>query len=364
MKRYYIVRIRERVEDFVKNSKVAVGWSETDFTKYINDPEGLKSAVNNKYYSKDGIAPTTRGRKLNEVKRFINIEENDIILVPGYRCFYIGSATNQFSYDKVNYKDDLANQLQVDFKKDENNEPMSFARDGKNTALATKLGVRGFTVLEITNSAIIKSIEELLESDTDMSEADKVIKKENQGLAEFKKSLKDVLPQYESLSLNAKGRGFEDLIKELMECDGYKAEILSNRIGGSGYADADILAIKESGLTDEFTSAIYIQVKHHHGESDDGIDQIVEFKRLIEESNQEFQSREGNEITLSPENIKYVLLSSGFFTTYVKNKAEINGIILIDGDQLAEILFNKIDDISPDIRYKLGFVKKYEYFTK
>ena len=61
---------------------------------------------------------------------------------------------------------------------------------------------------------------------------------------------------------------------------------------------------------------------------------------------------------------RMVILSSGFFKTNVKNKAEINGIILIDGDQLAEILFNKIDDISPDIRYKLGFVKKYEYFTK
>ncbi len=359
MKNYYIIRIRTDVDEFVKKSKVAVGWSDIDFTKYIHDQEKLLEKIQNHYYSSNNVSHITRGRKLGEIKRFINIRKGDVIVVPSYRSFYIGCATGEFVYDKNSYDNDLSNQLFVDFKKDENNEPIPFERNGKNTALATKLKVRGFTVLDIKEKILTKSIDELFNSTKDISDVERIIKLENQELKKFKSNLKNVLSDYKMISLRAGGIGFEELIKALMESDGYKATVLPKRIGRNGIADVDILAVKESQLADEFTTACYIQAKHYWGESGNGIDQIIAFK---EQTNGDFETHDQKNISISPENIKYVLISSGSFCKEVATKAEQNNIILIDGERLSEILFNKIDEL-PIIRYQLGFVKKYEHYT-
>ena len=353
MKNYYIIRTRYNVDDFVKESRVAVGWSDIDFTKYTDNQDMLLEEVKKHYYSGDDMSPNIRGRKLGEIKRFINIQKDDIIIVPSYRSFYIGYATGKFEYDQSSHDIDLSNQLIVDFKKDENNEPIPFTRDGKNTALTTKLKVRGFTVLDVNDSILTQSIEDLLNSTEDISDVEKVIRSENQELKKFKDDLKKVLTNYNMTSLNSGGRGFEELIKALMECDGYKTTILSKQIGGNGIADVDIFAVKESQLADEFTTACYIQAKHYWGKSNNGIEQIIEFKN---------ETKVPKDISVRPENIQYCLISSGNFCNEVYNKAEKNDIILIDGERLAEILFNKIDEL-PEIRYQLGFVKKYEHYN-
>ena len=359
MRNYYVIRTRADVDDFVKKSKVAIGWSDIDFTKYIDDQDKLLEKIQNHYYSGDNVSHTVRGRKLGEIKRFINIQQGDIIVVPSYRSFYIGVSTGEFVYDETNYDKDLSNQLSVDFKKDENDEPIPFERNGKNTALVTKLKARGFTILDIKGKILTNYIDELLSSTNDISDVEKIIKFENQELKSFKNSLKDVLSDYKMISLRAGGIGFEELIKALMESDGYKATVLSKKIGGNGIADVDILAVKESQLADEFTTACYIQAKHYWGESRNGIDQIIDFK---EQTNGDFETQDQKNISINPENIKYFLISSGSFCKEVSIKAEQNNIILIDGERLSEILFNKIDEL-PIIRYQLGFVKKFEHYT-
>lgn len=361
MKKYYVIRVKVDVDDFVKKSKVAVGWSDIDFTKYIDDQDRLLEEVQNHYYSGNNVSHTIRGRKLGEIKRIINIRKGDVIVVPSYRSFYIGVATGEFVYDKTSYDEDLSNQLFVDFKKDENNEPIPFERNGKNTALVTKLKVRGFTVLDIKEKILTNYIDELLNSPKDISDVEKIIKFENQELKKFKICLKDVLSDYKMISLRAGGIGFEELIKALMESDGYTATVLPKKIGGSRDADVDILAVKESQLADEFTTACYIQAKHYWGESGNGIDQIIAFK---EQTNGDFETQDQKNISINinPENIKYFLISSGSFSKEVSIKAEQNNINLIDGERLSEILFNKIDEL-PIIRYQLGFVKKYEHYT-
>ena len=255
MRNYYVIRTRADVDDFVKKSKVAIGWSDIDFTKYIDDQDKLLEEIQNHYYSGDNVSHTVRGKKLGEIKRFINIQQGDIIVVPSYRSFYIGVSRGEFVYDKTSCDEDLSNQLLVDFKKDENNEPIPFERNGKNTALVTKLKARGFTILDIKGKILTNYIDELLSSTKDISDVEKIIKFENQELKSFKNSLKDVLSDYKMISLRAGGIGFEELIKALMESDGYKATVLSKKIGGNGIADVDILAVKESQLADEFTTA-------------------------------------------------------------------------------------------------------------
>ena len=190
-----------------------------------------------------------------------------------------------------------------------------------------------------------------MREEQDISDAAKIRKKEEEQLKQFEKELKKVLSDYRQTSLQPGGRGFEELIKELMESDGFKARILPKSIGGNEIADADILAIKESPLADEFTTALYIQVKHYSGESVNGIDQIIQFKNhVIENLNNE-----------SIRNINYVLISSGEFGKEAEDKAEKENIRLINGARLAEILFDKIDKLPEEIRYQLGFIKKYEH---
>ncbi len=361
MRKYYIIRIKSNINDFVNNSRVAVGWSDVDFSSYINNPNELIETVKEHYYS-DKVSPNIRGRKLSEINRFINIKKGDIIIVPSYKSFYIGYATEYFVYDKNSRNLDLSNQLLVNFKMNEENEPIQFSREGKNTALVTKLKVRGFTILDIYDEILIESIDELLNSNKDISDVEKVIKLENLELEKFKNNLKNVLSNYQMTSLSAGGTGFEKLVKALMECDGYKTSILSKKCGGSGIADADILAVKESSLDDEFTTACYIQAKHYWGKSENGIKQIIEFKnQKSKESIASFTFEDDTTVSIKSENIKYILISSGDFCDNVFIEAEKNGIILINGEQLAEMLFEKIDEL-PNIRYQLGFIKKYDHY--
>ena len=84
MSKYYIVRIREQAEEFVKQSKVAVGWSDVDFTKFKGDGDGLAEAVRKCYYSDSDVSPYLLGRKRSEVKRFINIKKGDIVARKSY----------------------------------------------------------------------------------------------------------------------------------------------------------------------------------------------------------------------------------------------------------------------------------------
>ena len=71
MRNYYVIRTRADVDDFVKKSKVAIGWSDIDFTKYIDDQDKLLEEIQNHYYSGDNVSHTVRGKKLGEIKRFI-----------------------------------------------------------------------------------------------------------------------------------------------------------------------------------------------------------------------------------------------------------------------------------------------------
>lgn len=360
MPNYYVLRIKTNENEYVKNGRIAFGWSKVDFSKF-DDAELLSKTVEDTYYTGD-FSATLRGRKKSEVKRIFNIKAGDIILVPCYKGFYIGTATGKRIYDPDSIDNDLANQIEVDFIKDKknNNDPFYFSRGGKKTSLTTKLSVRGFTVLSIYTKDIISEIDSLINSsikyDKDFAETERAANFENAELEDFKKKIKDVLSDYNKTSLEPHGNGFEKLLQELFQHDGYKTINLPTTISSTS-ADADILAIKESKLGDEFSSILYIQAKHYSGKSDAGIDQIIKFK-------EEIKSDEINNIPeivrANKNNIKYVLISSGDFTNYVYEKAENDddGIILINGNRLAEMLYDVIDEI-PEIRYKLGFVKSY-----
>ena len=255
------------------------------------------------------------------------------------------------------------NQLRVTYVTDLNGAPIIFDRNDKNTALSTKLKVRGYTVLNIYEKEIINTVDKLISEKEDLPYLSKIISEENKRLLEFKTSLTTILPDYKKIGLQAGGIGFEKMIKYLFEADGYSVKRLSKQCGGSDVADADILAVKKSKIGDEFSSVLYMQVKHYSGKSDNGIDQIIAFKEKIAaestDKNAKVITDEG-EWSVNVSDIKYVLISTGTFTDYVIDKAEENYITLIDIDRLAEMLYEVMDDI-PEIIHSLGYVKTYQH---
>lgn len=380
----YVVRIRYDVDAYVNKGCVAVGWGSVDFSKYRNRPaDELWARVKEVCYPNNDTPNTILGRKRNEIARFMGIQKGDIIVVPGNHVFYIGYATDALCYDETSENSDLRNHLAVDFLKDPTGKPIAFTRSGKSTALQTKLGVRGFTVLEIKNESLIKEVTDIATRKIDRSQDADVALQDSLYMEDFAREIKRVLSDYSKAALDANGAGFEGLIKLLMESGGYKAIRLTTRVGGSEVADADVFAYNAPLLSPEFTTACFIQAKHYKGTSNDGINQIIDFKRLIDDGSLKpivsddgttivadsdisalvvtsSTDSTGKHIMIPFENIKYYVISSGDFYEDGVFLAAKNGIVLINGEQLARIIADKIEDI-PEVRHKLGFVKKYEH---
>jgi restriction endonuclease Mrr len=65
-------------------------------------------------------------------------------------------------------------------------------------------------------------------------------------------------------------------------------------------------------------------------------------------------------VSIKAENIRYVFVTSAKFDTKVYDEASESNIILIDGERLSEMVFERIDKLD-ELRYKLGYIKKFEH---
>lgn len=360
-----MVRTMYDAYDFAKDGVVAVGWKEVDFSKKVSDIESLIKEVDEKYYNNENISNQIKGRKRNEIRRFMSIKKEDIIVVPCGDSFMIGQSTGVYVYghSKASKNGYLYNQLKVDFIL-ENGAPLRFKRKGKNTALTTKLGCRGFTVLSIDDQNIIHEIDKLKEEQKDLSTSTILEHKEELENGETIKMIHSTLQNYATTSLDAHGIGFEKLIAKLFEVNGFDSYILSKQCG-KGKADADILVINKSLLGDEFTTAYYIQAKHYYGNTSDyGLNQIKEYKEQIAEQSEngfiELSEKDNDQkISVDINNIRCCFITSGIFTDDVISSARENNIILINGETLAKLIFDNFDKLG-EFKYQLGFIKKYE----
>lgn len=363
-----MVRTMYNAYDFAKDGVVAVGWKNINFSSYTADIASLIKEVDETYYKDENISNQLKGRKRNEIIRFMSIEKGDIVVVPCGDSFMIGQSTGEYVYQYSKASEDgyLYNQLKVDFIL-ENGTPLRFKRKGKNTALTTKLGCRGFTVLSIDGDKIKHEIDNLRNEQKDLSSSTILEHKEELENDETIKKIHKSLQNYAITSLEAHGVGFEKLISKLFTSCGFESYTL-NKQCGKGVADADIIAIKKSLLGDEFTSVYYIQAKHYDGNtSNHGLTQIKEFKNQIEEqaANGVVELLEKDtslNISVDINNIRYCFITSGVFSEDVISSASENNIILIDGERLAKLIFDKFDDLG-EFKYQLGFIKKYEQIS-
>ena len=117
------------------------------------------------------------------------------------------------------------------------------------------------------------------------------------------------------------------------------------------------------GTSSELSFAYFIQVKHYVGETGlGGLEQIRKFRDQIQNGYLFSYEKEGSalQVMLLPDNIRYGVLTSGTFADRTVEEAEKDGLFLIDGIQLAEMLCEKIDDL-PEYQHLLGFYKTYAH---
>jgi len=255
--KYYLVRAQtqspEDFDIFLKNDVVAVGWSEVDFTKYVIDD--LVKEVEKTYYSNKNSIPQVVGKKKNEVRRFKGIKRGDCIIVPYPGAICLAKAEEQELYSSKHCDNDLANQRKVIYERDNENKILFIPRDKLKEGLQTRLRVRGTTISDLWEFS--DEIERLFKGEDYDSNFNQ---KQTEAIEKFKKELRNNI-QSGKTNLESGGRGLEKLIKELLELEGYNADILSKQFF-PGLSDADIKATKEDLLS---TNKLLIQVKHHSG---------------------------------------------------------------------------------------------------
>ncbi len=157
---------------------------------------------------------------------------------------------------------------------------------------------------------------------------------QNEQEKRFKSKLLAILQDGTS-ALRAGGIGLEALVAELLQADGYVADVQAkNRF--PDIADADIVATKDDHVT---STKLLVQVKHHSGESDDwGAHQL---SRILEAQPDLFAE------------YRLVLVTSGNASTGLRDLCEAKEITLVTGEQLVDWVSDCVAHIGPKMRNAL-----------
>ena len=314
---------------FFDNNVVAVGWSDIDFTK--NDVQTLRKIIRETYYSKESSAPLV-SKNINECVRFKNIHEGDYIIIPYYSGIALAVAEADGIYSKDDREVDLANQHKVRYKY-KDGKVLSVPRNDLSEGLQRRLRVPGMSVSDL--SEFSEEIEKLFSSPETYSYSSEIKEKEDELQREFKNKLIKNIRKGKT-NLQTGGIGMEALVKELFICEGYQDVRVLPKNKFKGSADADIEAVR----TDSFsTTYIYAQVKHHDGYSGKtGIDQVIEAINSQEEVYQGY------------------FITSALVSDEDRIYAEKNGINVIDGNELVDIIYNNLDKLSENTKKRLGII--------
>ena len=329
---YYMVRAMLSADQdfriFFDNNVVAVGWSDVDFVAYPNS-EDLREAVRLKYYDSSNKAQQQISRKLNEVERFKGIEKGDYIIIPYRSSIALAVADGKELYSKSVYEQDLANQHLVTYRYFDS-ALLQIPRNELSEGMQRRLRVRGTTVANLFEFR--DEIETIFERRS-YSYSQEMQLLEQVERNSLKEGLLDNI-QHGKTNLQTGGIGLETLVCELMRCEGYDAKVLA-KSKFTGKADADIQAMKEDAF---MSKKIFVQVKHHSGYSGkQGVQQVIDVLK-----DDDYDEYEG-----------YFITSAGI-DDETRAFASDNGIEVMDGEALVELIIVNLDRLSDTTKRLLG----------
>jgi len=321
-KKYYLMR---SPAELVEKDLLGYGWG-VDFSKF-NDFKKLLDAIKGKY---GGC-----GRKKNQIRRFFELKKGDLIVVPMKGSIVIGIVDGGKFYD-TSIKNGF-NQVSVDFHCEDGSLRKVSTRTGAITnKLLSRMRVRQSNIsladfsyevdelLKLSCSSKVNTLPDMLE--------DKLCSMEDQ----FKKSLLKRLSSGSGLRIKGGGDGFEELVCELLELEGFSTKILSKK-SNKGKGDIDIEATR-----DEFwggQTQLAIQAKHHKGTSS------------IKSLQQVVTAIVNGEVSTSA---VPMVISTGEFGDKTIEEAAKHDVVLMDGDKFIDWLYQNLSKLSPETRLKLG----------
>lgn len=321
--RCYLVRTDA---DLVEKSLVGVGWSELDFAS-MKDAEEAVKAVDGCY----GI-----GRNANQIRRYFAIREGDLVVATLPYSVAIGLAAGGLVYDAAYYEADKVNQRRVIFPLGKDGSVAKIPRDSFSEAFQRRLRVRGMTVNDLGEfQQEIQDAYEKVSSGKDYSWNLQNAEKAGKAAEVFKKSLLQNI-QSGRTNLLTGGVGLEYLVRELLQSEGYQAEVLSKH-AFPGFADADVKASRSDPCA---TVNLLVQVKHHQGFTNEhGLAQLEEIRKhdLPEYSDHEL-----------------VFCTSASTSEAFQKRAELSKVTVIDGSALVDWIAQHIDHLSPETKNSLG----------
>jgi restriction system protein len=230
------------------------------------------------------------------------------------------------------------NQVEVKFLRNEDGDVAFIPRNTLSTALQSRLKLR----MAIANFSSFKDELLRLVDSTNKGEVHtwktEVERKEAEAEKKFKIDLLKRIQKGKEISLSAGGYGLEKLVKELLQEQGYEASIQAKN-QSSGIDDIDIIAERANLLTSK-VEVLFIQVKHHKGTTSSwGIEQL---KAYPVSDDIDFYSK--------------VLITTGKIDEAVKFEAEKDNIVILDGDQFVEWLYENIELLGINTKAALGII--------
>lgn len=321
--------------EVIQDGYIGYGWKQLNFSEYqtIND---LLKVFQEKY-------PECNSHR-NMIRRFFNLKLGDIVIATSNdtwdNSIFIGKVIGKKRYvSSIAYG---ANQVEVDFYKNNNGDLLKISRNELSNALQSKLRMPR-TNVEIYNKELIDEINAIInkiENNGEYKRVSVILEKRDLAIIELKRNLLSNIQDGHN-GLQAGGEGFEDLILELLELDGYSAKKQAKN-QSSDISDVDIIAEKNERF---FSYKLFVQAKHHHGETGDyGI------KQLIAREN-----REENEIVQ-----RLLITSADKVSKSAEDLANLENVNICTGNELVDWIYDSLPKLSQSTKEKLGIFESYQ----
>ena len=328
-RKYYLVRSSKSLP--LESGLVGVGWDDFPFKDFGSNGDELVEAMR--------AANWDLGRSSNQIRRYKDIKAGDLIVVPTWGAVAIGEATGEEVFDDSEpyCSNNGSNQHRVRFPMDGKGKVRLLPRTALHEDLQRRLKIR-ITIADLGEfAAEIENVYSSLCQGGTYSRDAEVEAQEVCRINAFKDALLANIKAGRT-GLQTGGVGMELLVRELLEADGLEAMGLSKQHFGSSTADADIVASKTHALG---TQQFLVQVKHHEGQSDDGVQQLLAIHT-------DFATEYGDH--------ELVLVTSGTLPREARELATKNNIILKEGQDLAQWILDSLPKLTRETRNKLGIM--------
>ncbi|MBK1792337.1 restriction endonuclease [Persicirhabdus sediminis] len=324
---------RKHIQELANENLVGYGWSDANFEECTSADECLKKVMELDYTDLSG---RQQGVFRGQFRILTDLKEGDYVVVPSWGGIYLAKVTKSgFSYSPAYGKYDQANTITVEYQKNDDGTLRNISRTELTEGLQRRLKFKG----------TLNRLAEFQEELQDVIENKTLDDKRDEQLQSDQEALKTNLMariRGGRTAMKSGGLGLEELIKELLEIQGYDARILGKKTF-SGMGDADVVAER----TDPYLGdqKLLVQVKHHQNITGEHM-----LKQLVHIH--EHEADEWGEYNL-------IAITSADVSEELRKKYEGVGqpiSAIIAGEQLAEMIYENINKFSPETLKKLGIV--------